>query len=118
MNKTDKVDPLRKVEAAYKRELGPSIEALVLAARDCYERGLEELAGVYYRVLLARTSPPIQSAAQRVGRGEACLFYARRALAKKRMGKAADWYRDALSVDPLATEYRIELITKVLTPMG
>src|SRR5579872_7066971 len=70
-----------------------------------------------YRVILGNTTPP-RSGQARIAHGEACAFYARLALARQKFGAAADWFREALQADPLATDYRLDLIVKCLMPMG
>ncbi len=97
--------------------LGSSVEELVIGARRSVEMGLNHQAEAFYRVLLAGTTPP-KTGVERVAHGEACRFYGLKALSKKRMGEAGDWYREALEADPLAIDYRIELVKKVLMPMG
>lgn len=70
-----------------------------------------------YRRILEITTPP-ESGRARVAHGEACAFYARLALAKQKHGQAADWYREALKADPLATDYRLKLVLDCFMPMG
>jgi tetratricopeptide (TPR) repeat protein len=90
---------------------------LIHRARKYVEEGKHINAEPIYWLIMYLTRDS-KSATERVARGEACVFFARLALAKDRPGAAADYYRDALHVDPLATEYRIEFIVKSLRAMG
>ncbi len=103
--------------AKFTKELGPSIEELILGARKSFEIGFGTQAEAFYRVLLKRTTPP-KGGKERIAHGEACRFFALKALHKGRTGEAGDWYREAINSDPRATDYRVELVTKVLTLMG
>lgn len=93
------------------------LRRLIETARAQIEAGKGYEAGVLYRIILRETTPPTTGLA-RIGHGEACLWYARDALAKQRFGTAADWYREAIAADPLAADYRAELAVRALLPMG
>lgn len=92
-------------------------EAMVGHARKCLEEGKWPQAYKLYRAVMARTPPP-WNGVQRVMHGEACAFFARLALQYERWGTAHDWYRRAIEADPMATDYRLELINKIMSPMG
>ncbi len=104
------VGPARKRDDA---DLGD----LVARARRHVERDDAVAAEHLYRLILGLTTPP-RSGRARVAHGEACAFYAKMALARQRLGSAADWYREALMADPLATQYRLDLVLKCFLPMG
>ena len=93
------------------------LKSLVEAARGHIEADEPYNAAAFYRLVLRDTSPPTTGVA-RVAHGEACLWYAREALSRGKLGTAADWYREAVSSDPLAVNYRVELAIKCLLPMG
>ncbi len=93
------------------------IRRMIELARSHVEAGGFGAAGVYYRMIMKDTSPP-QSGVARVAHGEACVWYAQRSLAEGKIGAAADWYQQALLADPLATDYRVDYVVKVLLPMG
>src|SRR5262245_53364334 len=93
------------------------IRRMIELARGHMEAGGVGAAGLYYRMILKDTAPP-KSGVERVARGEACLWYARKALGEKCHGAATDWYRRALEADPLAIDYRIEYCIKALIPMA
>lgn len=90
---------------------------MIQLARAHVEAGGQGAAGVYYRMVLADTSPP-KTGEERIAHGEACLWYARKSLGEGRFGTATDWYQQALQADPLASEYRVEYCVKALIPMG
>lgn len=90
---------------------------LVERARANVEADKQDEAEPLYQQIFEETKNPVKPI-ERVAHGEACVFYARQAVAKERFGTAADWYRDALKVDPRAAEYRLELCAKALRPMG
>jgi hypothetical protein len=98
------------------REETADIEDLVVRARHCVENGRQAEATSAYRRVLGATDPPLTPVA-RVARGEACAFFARVALSKKRHGGAAEWYHEALRADPAAVDYRLELASKCYLPM-
>ena len=93
------------------------IESLIVRARTHVDAGRNVNADTLYRLILGKTSPP-HSGRERVAHGEACLFYARLAMAKNKFGMAADWYREAIQADPLALDYRTELCVRAYLPMG
>lgn len=93
------------------------IRRMIELARAHVEAGGFNAAGVYYRMIMKDTSPP-KNGVERVAHGEACMWYARRALADGKAGTATDWYRQAITADPLAVDYRIEYCVKTLIPMG
>jgi tetratricopeptide (TPR) repeat protein len=96
---------------------GLGLDILVEGARTNFEAGLPVQAEAFYRVILAQTTPP-KTGAERVAHGEACVFFANKALAKNRLGEAGDWYREAIDADPRAADYRAEMAIKVLLPLG
>lgn len=93
------------------------IRHMVELARGHMDAGGVNAAGVYYRMIIKDTAPP-KTALERIARGEACMWYARKALAERLVGTACDWFRKALDADPRATEYRDEYCRKALIPMG
>src|ERR1043165_3087667 len=93
------------------------VRRMIELARSHYEAGGVNAAADYYRMILKDTSPP-KNGVERVAHGEACLWYARKALHDKHVGEAADWYQRAINADPLAVEYRIEYCIKALLPMA
>lgn len=93
------------------------LSQLVYRAREHVERDDAVAAEALYRLILGMTTPP-RSGRARVAHGEACEFYAKMALSRQRLGAAADWYREALQADPMATDYRLELVLKCFLPMG
>src|SRR5262245_43040323 len=93
------------------------IRRMIELARGHMEAGGVGAAGVYYRMILKDTAPP-KSGVERIARGEACLFYARKSLGEKSHGAATDWYRKALEAYPLAIDYSIEYCIKTLIPMA
>lgn len=96
---------------------GASLEVMITHARKYWELGMRHHADVYYRLILRDTAPPTSGVA-RVAHAEACVWYAKEALAKNRLGTAADWYREAIMIDPRSDDYRIQLALGVLLPMG
>jgi hypothetical protein len=92
---------------------------LALLARDMIEADNSTAADPIYRKLLDITSLTVKpwDSVTRVARGEACVFFARMALAHGHVGAAMDWFNEALRVDPKAVEYRIELATRVYLRM-
>jgi len=95
----------------------PKLHRMVELARKHVVEGGAMAAGVYYRMILKDTTPP-ESGVERLAHGEACVWYARWARSKGRLGEAADWYHQALNADPLAVEIYSEFILKCLLPMG
>ena len=92
------------------------IQMLEKARKFCEEDKHINAEPLYWLILhLTRDA---KTATERVARGEACVFFARLAMAKEKFGAAADYYRDALHVDPLATDYRIEFVVKCLRQMS
>ena len=94
-----------------------SLLTLMERARKHVEADRVVAAEQLYRLILGMTTPP-KSPTSRVAHGEACMVYARLALARNKLGSAADWYREAINADPLGTDYRLELVTKCFLPMG
>ena len=93
------------------------IRKMIELARSHMEAGGTNAAGIYYRMVLNETNPP-KSGVERVARGEACAWYARKAVAEDSLGTATDWYRRAVDADNRAVDYRLEFITKTLMPMN
>jgi hypothetical protein len=93
------------------------LRIMVENARRQVEAGNAHSAEVFYHRILEESSPP-NSGIKRVARGEACIFFAQKALKKKRLGEAGDWYRQAIMSDPYAVDYRVDLCLKALLPMG
>lgn len=104
------VGPVRKLDDENLRDL-------VERARGHFEGDRVVAAEQLYRLILGATTPPI-SGQMRIAHGEACAFYARLALARQKFGAAADWFREAIQADPLATDYRLDLALKCFLPMG
>ena len=104
------VGPARRHEDA-------DLADMVERARGHVEADSVLAAEQIYRVILGNTTPP-RTGQARVAHGEACAFYGRLALARQKFGAAADWYREALMADPLATDYRLDLCVKCFMPMG
>jgi tetratricopeptide (TPR) repeat protein len=92
------------------------IERMIELARAHMDNNGVNAAGAYYRMVLKETEPP-KSGIEKVARGEACMWFARRAVAHSCFGEATDWYRKATDADPLAVEYRLEYCRKALIPM-
>lgn len=90
---------------------------MIELARGHVEAGGAAPADLYYRMVLKETSPP-KNGVERLAHGEACVWNARKCLHNGQLGAATDWYRRALSADPLATDYRVEYCVKTLIPMG
>lgn len=90
---------------------------LVEGARARMEAGQPYHAELYYRQILELTDPP-KTHIDRVARGEASTFFARRALHGNRVGEAGDWYKLALNADPRASDIRAEFVQKVLLKIG
>lgn len=89
------------------------IEKLIQRARQHYEKGeLEASDRLYYLVLMA--SPFPWTGPTRVARGEAAAMFARTAHRMRKYGVAVDWFRTALEADPIATQYRCELVTSLV----
>jgi tetratricopeptide (TPR) repeat protein len=94
------------------------ISDLIARARAHVEGDRLVAADAIYRLVLSLTTQPPWSSIIRVARGEACAFFAKLALTKRRHGVASDWYRQALNADPAAVEYRIELAMRCYPAMG
>lgn len=90
---------------------------MVDLARGHVEAGGIRPAEVYYRMILKSCDPPT-SPVDRMALGEACRFFAARAIAVNRHGEACDWYQRALFADPLAVEYMVEFVVRALLPMS
>jgi tetratricopeptide (TPR) repeat protein len=99
------------------KETDAKIRRMIELARGHVEAGGIGAAGAYYRMILVDTTPPL-TGVQRVAHGEACIWYARKALHERKLGTATDWFQQALQADPLAVDYRIEYCVKALIPMG
>lgn len=85
-----------------------TVEDLVMRARAHVEGDRLTAACPLYSLILLLTMPP-WAPRTRAARGEACAFFARLALSKRRVGVAMDWYHEALRADPAAVEYRLGL---------
>lgn len=92
-------------------------EEILGRARWLLENGEWAKAHPLYRSVLVRTPPP-WNGVQRVMHGEACAFFARLALQHERPGAAFDWFKRALEADPMAADYRVELVNKAMLPLG
>lgn len=104
-----------KITGRYPRIVGetqapeaPPIDDVICEARSYVESGRVEAADRLYRLILTTTPPP-WTGKVRIARGEAYANYARNSHKIRNYGKAIDWYRYAIEVDPLAAEYRCEL---------
>lgn len=93
------------------------LKELVERARSLVEADQVVAAEQLYRLVLGLTTPP-ESGMARIAHGEACMFYGRMALGKQKLGVAADWLREALQADPLASDYRLDLVQNCYMPMG
>jgi tetratricopeptide (TPR) repeat protein len=94
-----------------------NIERMVELARSHVEAGGIKAAEIYYRMIHKDTNPPA-TPVERMAGGEACAFFARRAIAEGRHGAACDWYQRAVFADPLFVDYRVEFIVRALLPMN
>lgn len=94
-----------------------NVTRMVELARDHVENGGIRAAEVYYRMILKAATPPT-SGVDRMAGGEACAFFAARAIADSRHGAACDWYQRAIFSDPLFVEYRLNFIIRALLPMN
>ena len=94
-------------------ESAVDLREAVERARRHVEANRTAAAAALYKQILVETGGPAPKPVERVARGEACAFFARASIANGQLGTAADWYREALRVDPRATEYRIALAIKV-----
>lgn len=108
-----------KYQTGWTRMVGPeqSLEELVDTARFAVE-GKNDFAAIGLYRLIYDKSRGLHSGQARVACGEACVHFARRVLKSSKFGTAADYYREALVADPLAVDYRLELCTHALLPMG
>jgi tetratricopeptide (TPR) repeat protein len=93
------------------------LASLVGAARVHVEAGQLSHAEIHYRLVRDTTTPP-KTGRERVAHGEACAFFAKKALAKGWVGEAGDWLREAIDADPEAADYRIDMAMRVLLPIG
>lgn len=93
------------------------IKKMVVRARKYFEADKGINASSLYRLIM-RLASDLRTGVACIAYGEACLFFARAALASHKHGTALDWYRKALAVDPRAVDYRLELATKVMRPLG
>src|SRR5258706_84411 len=112
----------KKVMPLETHESDEDIKKLILKARAYFEADKGNNASSIFRLILQLTERP-KTKIECLAHGEACIFFARAALANQRFGiqrygTASDWYRKALIVDPKAAEYRLEFATKVLRPLG
>ena len=94
-----------------------NLEEVVERARAHVEAGDVVAADMLYRLVLQATSPP-QNGMQRVAHGEATVWFGRQAIGRRRYSMAAEYYRAALAVDPMATDYRLEMCKRALIPVG
>jgi tetratricopeptide (TPR) repeat protein len=94
-----------------------SITAIIKRAREHVEADRLTAAAPLYNLVLTLTLTPWTSLT-RVARGEACAFFARLALSKKRLGVAADWLVEALRADPMAVDYRLMMAVRCYLPIG
>lgn len=92
------------------------LEQLVTSARQQFEEGNRFTCEHFYQLVLDHTKELI-SPVHRLARGEACMFFARWAIHDGKLGTGCDWYFEAVTADPLAAEYRIEMVRKALLPM-
>lgn len=99
------------------RATAEDLETLVGRARAHIEAGRPINAERLYRLILGLTTAP-KTGHARVAHGEACAFYAKIASDHLRFGVSADWYREALQSDPLASDYRLDMVLNALMPMG
>lgn len=99
------------------RDEAPSVVELITRARAHVEAGDPLAADQLYQRVISGVPEPT-SAVERVALGEAGAWLARQAIARRRHGIGAEYYRAALATDPRATEYRLELIKRALVPMG
>ncbi len=90
---------------------------MVELARYHYAEGGRTAADLYYRMILKDTSD-LNTGTERIAHAEACVWYARWARTKGKLGQSADWYHQALSADPLAIDVYSEYVLKCLLPMG
>jgi len=107
----------RPAAAAEEVRTDDDLKRLVERARAGVEKGNNVSAASLYRLVLELTDPP-KTGVECIARGEACLFYARAALSRDKVGAAEDWYRAAFQNDPQAYWYRLEMATKVFRPRG
>lgn len=90
---------------------------MVDRARALVEDGRTIAAEQVYRLVLGMTTPP-RTGRERIAHGDACAFYGRLAVARQKLGVAADWFREAIQADPLATDYRLDVVTNCHLAMG
>lgn len=93
------------------------IDVLVYRARKKVEENNAVAAEQIYRLVLGLCTPP-RTGLMRVAYGEACAFYARAFLNRRKISSAAEWFKEALLVDPLGTDYRLDMILLCLIPLG
>lgn len=94
-----------------------SKKELLSKARSLIEEGRWPEAYPFYRkvfILIKARSNDIESKTY----GEVCVYFARMAAHHKKYGTALDWYERALEADPSANNYRLELVTRAMKPLG
>lgn len=94
-----------------------NLEKMLELARAHMDAGGIRAAEVYWRMILKAADPP-GTERERIAVGDACAFFARRALYNRHHGEAADWFQRAVFADPVAIDYRLEYIVSVLLPLG
>lgn len=94
-----------------------NIRNLINRARSRVEKDNMVAAEQIYRLILDLCHVP-KTGQERVAKGEACKFYANLMALRKRFGAGCDWFADALTADPLAVDYRLDMVMECLVPMG
>lgn len=95
----------------------PSNKELLLKARKLIEDEKWSEAYYFYRKVYMLASARSNDKENEVY-SEACTYFARVAAYHKRYGTSYDWYNKALEANPLANNYRLELIIRAMKPLG
>jgi tetratricopeptide (TPR) repeat protein len=91
------------------------IDSLIARARACYEAKNDLAADRLYYLIYNLTPKTVWDKGKaRIAHGEACAKFGYGAHAIRKWGTAIDWWTSAIEADPLASDYRVELVKSLV----
>ena len=91
------------------------IDGIIARAREAYKAQNDLAASrLYYLIYNLTPRSTWDKGKPRLSHGEACAFFGYTAHALRAWGTAIDWWTKAVEADPIASDYRVELVKSLV----